>query len=372
MTAATVRTDISTETNTAAQEGVKINMPALPDAFGESQLLELYTKAEKEAKAEVPDVTTQEGRKNIKDMARKVAASNKAVDTPMRDYLRMIKAQPKVLEKNARESKARFDTLKAEILKPLEDAQADQDEIIGWLNGCVLACSQPAITSEILKSDLETINGYTAEGIWPELKKKFKVAHESALTTVTTTLERIEEAEKQAARLAELEAQAEEQRQKDHDREVAEAAAEKARVEAEAKAEKDRADIERRAVEAKQAEEAAKQEAIKAKRDAEIAEQKRIDDAAAAEERRKQDAIDAEARQAEAVKKAREYAAKPVVTAPTLTKSDTPLAGDKKHRVDVNLKAIEALIEQGLSKDSARVAVLAIRDDKVPNVSIRY
>ena len=64
----------------------------------------------------------------------------------------------------------------------------------------------PGITSTELNSLIETINGYTVDLVWTELKRKFKVAHESALTTATVTLERIEEAEKQAARLAELEA----------------------------------------------------------------------------------------------------------------------------------------------------------------------
>ena len=116
-TTSTTRTEISTETNSATQEDVKSNLPSLPDAFGEKSLLNRFKEAETKARAVVPDVKTEQGRKDIKDMAKKVAASNKALDTPMRDYLRILKTQPKALEKNARESKARFDELKADILK---------------------------------------------------------------------------------------------------------------------------------------------------------------------------------------------------------------------------------------------------------------
>lgn len=99
----TANTEVST-TNTAQDSknesgGDKINLPSLPDAFNKDALIDAYKRIEKEAKSEVPDIETEEGRKNIKEMARKVAASKTAIDTPIRDYLRIIKAQPKVLEK---------------------------------------------------------------------------------------------------------------------------------------------------------------------------------------------------------------------------------------------------------------------------------
>ena len=373
MTTATASNEISTETNSAAQEDVKINMPALPDAFGESQLLELYTKAEKEAKSVVPDVTTQEGRKNIKDMARKVAASNKAVDTPMRDYLRILKAQPKVLEKNARESKARFDTLKADILKPLEDAQAEQDAWLEEFNWVPTLCSTPEATPTRLNEVIEQLENFDMSIAWPELKKKFKVAHESALTTATVTLERITQQEEQAARLAELEAQAEEQRQKDRDREVAEAAAKQAQIDAEAKAQKDREDVDRRAAEAKQREEAAKAAEAKAIRDAEIAEQRRIDDAAAAEERRKQDAINAEARQAEAVKRAQDAEVKRQQEEEAAqAQAAKDREADKAHRIKINRAALVDLIAAGVDEEVAKTVIRAIGRKEVRNISIQY
>ena len=124
----------NTDNNAQNESGSdKINLPSLPNAFNEDALVEAYRRVEREAKSEVPNIETEEGRKHIKEMARKVAASKTAIDTPIRDYLRIIKAQPKVLEKNARESKQRFDELKAEILKPLEEAQKSQDDVINWL-----------------------------------------------------------------------------------------------------------------------------------------------------------------------------------------------------------------------------------------------
>ena len=261
----TITTAISTDTNQAAQEEVKTNLPSIPHTFTEESLKKMFESADKEARAEVPDVNTVEGRKNIKDNAKKVSASNAALDTPIRDYLRVLKTQPKLLEKNARESKARFDVLKADILKPLTDAQAVQDEVIDWLNGVPFSCSKPGVTSGELKSYIETVGNYTDELVWPELKKKYKVAHESALTTATVTLERIEEAEAQAARLAELEAKQAASEQAEKNRVIAEAAAKEATRLAEAKAQSDREDVDRRAAESRQREENAKFAEQKAK-----------------------------------------------------------------------------------------------------------
>ncbi len=373
----TQSTAISTESNDEnAQEatgGDKINLPSLPDAFNEDALIGAYRRVEREAKSEVPDIETEEGRKHIKEMARKVSASKTAIDTPIRDYLRMIKAQPKVLEKNARESKARFDALKEEILKPLTEAQASQDAVIEWLNNVPSDCGHPEINSKTLANIIETINGYTADLVWPELRRKFKVAHENALTTATVTLERITEQEKQAAELAELRAKKAAAEQAEYNRKIAEEAAAKARAEAEQKAQQERADIERRAVEAKQREEAAVAAQRQAVRDAELAkeqqaraaEQAKIDAEKEREEAGKRQALAIEqAKQAEAQRIAQEEAAQ--------QQAAKDREADKAHRIAINRAALVDLVAAGLGEDDAKIAIRAIGRKEVRNISIQY
>ena len=372
--------EVSAEAASIDRSGDKAGLPSLPHQFSEESLKSKFKSAESDARSLVPDVTTEQGRKDIKDNARKVAASNKALDTPMRDYLRVIKAQPKVLEKNARESKARFDELKADILKPLEEAQSEQDEIIAWLNSAIADCAHPHITSEVLKDFIGDINSYSVDKIWPELKKKFTVAHEAALTTATVTLERITEAEKQAARLAQLEADAAAQRQKDHDREVAEKAAEKARVDAEAKAQKDREAVERRAVEARQREENAKASEAKAIRDAELAEESRIKAAAQAKVDAENERIAAEKRQAAAVELAqRQEVQRMAMEEAEQVAQAKARAADKEHRIKINRAAMADFIAAGLNVNDgddieglAKQIITVIAQGKIRNVSIQY
>lgn len=368
-----VTTEISTEATKPAQEDVKTSLPSLPDAFGEESLLNRFKEAETKARSVVPDVKTEQGRKDIKDMAKKVAASNKSLDTPMRDYLRILKTQPKALEKNARESKARFDGLKADILKPLLEAQASQDEIISWLNVVPANCGVPGVTSEELQSFIDTINGYTIDLVWPELKRKFKVAHEAALTTATVTLGRITQQEKQAAELEELRQKQAAAEKAESDRKVAEEAAKNARAEAEAKAQRDREDVDRRAAESRQREEDAKAAEAQAKINAGLAEERRIEAERQAKIDTENERVAAEERQSDAVELAKQQEAKRIADEEA---EQAALAkareASKEHRTGINRTAMVDLIAAGLSQEDAKKAIIAIAKKEIRNISIHY
>lgn len=337
-----------------------------------SFLEQKYSDYSEKAASEVPDVDTEGGRKRIKALAAEVNKKLSELDTPIRDYLRDIKKQPKLIEAIAKENKEKYTSLRADILKPLEDAQVWQDEKLAWLNGIPEWCAMnPA--SEFISQAVADVEAFSFDEVWPELKKKFKVAHEAAMTTLTVTLERIELAEQQAARLAELEAQAEAQRQKERDRQVAEEAAQRARDEADEKARKEREDIERRAVEAKQREEAAKAAEQKAIRDAELAEERRKQDAIDAENRRIAEAEAAEARQAAAIKREVELEAKRIADEEAEQKRLTEAReANKEHRIKINRAAMVDLIAAGLSEEDAKNAIRAIAKREVRNISIQY
>ena len=129
----TTNTEVTTEVSA---------LPSLPAAYTAESLEDLFAKVKAEVEAHVPDIETVEGRKHIKSLAAKISSSKTAIDKPMRDYLREIKALPKVVEKNARESVERFDALRDATLKPLNDAQAHQDAIIARMDEIVRLCYQ--------------------------------------------------------------------------------------------------------------------------------------------------------------------------------------------------------------------------------------
>lgn len=349
-------------------------MPQLPIVFGSENLEALYKQVEAEVKSEVLEVETEEGRKRIKSLAAKISSSKTAIDKPIRDHLRALKEIPKALEKNARESIERFDALRDETLAPLNAAQAEQDAMLEKLNAIPSRCLAADATSLIAGNDLAYAESIDLEVFWPELKKKAKTAKETAIDVAKNALDRISAAEAQAAELERLRLEAEKRRQEDHDRMIAEQAAERARQQEAAKAQAEREQIERRAIEAKQREEAQRMAAEQARRDAELAEQRRIE----SEERAKQAAIeaaekakaDAAAAAERAAQDERDRIAAEQAEAKRLADAR---AADKEHRIQINRAALVDLIAQaGLDEEQAKAVVTAIAKGQVRNVKIFY
>lgn len=343
-------------------------LPSLPAAYTAESLEDLFAKVKAEVEAHVPDIETAEGRKHIKSLAAKISSSKTAIDKPMRDYLREIKALPKVVEKNARESVERFDALRDATLKPLNDAQAHQDAIIARMDEIVRLCSQDGLQSIEVAIWVGEAKGVEVEStFWPELVKKARASVDGAIAASMATLNRLIESEKQAAELERLRRESEENAQRERDRQIAEAAAQKAQEEerqraeqrildernkaeqdrlAKLKAEQDKAEAEQRL--------AAQQE--KAKRDAELAErQAKERERIAAENAKKQ----AEEQQALALQRQKE--------------EEEKRAADKAHRVDINRAALADLIAQAsLTEEQAKSVITAVAKGLVANMKVIY
>lgn len=328
----TTNTELSTELNESPAA-------ALPVAYTAESLEQLFSKVEQEVKAHVPDIETVEGRKHIKSLAAKISSSKTAIDKPMRDYLREIKALPKVVEKNARESKERFEKLHAETLATLSEAQAPQDAIIERMDEIVRLCSMDGVTSvtvagwhkEVCSVEVETT-------FWPELIKKAKASYEGAIAVTAATLNRLIKSEKQAAELERLRKQAEENEQKERERVIAQQAADKAREEEQLRAEQRILDERNKAEQARLAQ-------LEAER---IAANNALL-AANAEAKAKSDAEEAERlakiREQEAADNSRKHAEQQqALEAQRIKDEEERRANDKAHRIAINREILVAII----------------------------
>lgn len=361
------KNQVSTEVNE------QNTLPSLPTQFSDEFLNEKFKQVEDEVKGEVFDVTTEDGRKRIKAVAADISKSNKLFDTPMRDHLRELKALPKVLELTARNSKARFEKLREDVLEPLKHAQLFQDNLLEWLNKVPTQCSVPDVTADQLKFYLTEIEKIDQSTIWKELSKKFKVAIEAATTSATVTLERVELAEAQAAELKALQDKQAIADKKESDRLVAEAAAKQATADAEAKAQKEREAVERRAVEARQREEKALADAEQAKRNEAQAKK----DAAQAiidnEAREKQAVIDAKKAQdkavADATEKERLRLEEEEAEQVKLAKQR---ADDKDHRSKINRKNLVAGVSNGYTEEEMKRFITSVARHEFPDIIIAY
>lgn len=328
----TTNTELSTELNESPTA-------ALPVAYTAESLEQLFYKVEEEVKAHVPDIETVEGRKHIKSLAAKISSSKTAIDKPMRDYLREIKALPKVVEKNARESKERFEQLHADTLAPLTESQAPQDAIIERMDEIVRLCSMGGVTSDTVREWMNEAHGVcVVTEFWPELHKKAQASVDGAIAVTESTVARLVTSEQQAAELERLRKQAEENEQKERERVIAQQAADKAREEEQKRAEQ-------RILDERNKAEQARLDQLEAER---VAENNKVL-AANAEAKAKADAEEAERlakiREQEAADNAKKYAEQQQeMEAHRIEDEGKRRAADKQHRIAINREILVAII----------------------------
>lgn len=350
--------------------------PQLPVAFESASLEALYKQVEAEVTAELPDIETQEGRTRIKSLAAKISSSKTAIDKPIRDHLRAMKAIPKILEVNARENVERFDALRDKTLKPLLDASAPQEATIARMAEILTACDNVAATSVSVRNMLGEVEAVDITTFWPENKKKATAAVDGARQVATASLARIEAAEKQAAELEELRIKQAENELRERDRLIADAAAQKAREEEHQRSEQRILDERNKAEQSRMAQ-------LKAEKDAKDNEARRI----AQEEQNKRDREEAE-RQAEmrakqAAQQAAKYAAEQTaLEAQRLQEEADRRAADKAHRTKINREALVCLItneeisklipDEALRDALAKAVITAVAKGEVSNMKVIY
>jgi colicin import membrane protein len=279
----------------------------------------------KEARSNVPDVTTAKGRDAIKATVTKVVTSKTYLEKNGKTLAAKYKEIPKVIDANRRKVNQALEALQAEIRQPLTDYELEQVRIG---NEKVAAEKAVKLASEVedahefgmlLNDQFDATARVKAEAAWAEA-----VAAEAA--QVAEALERDQRIKDEAAAAAEARA---------------------VQAIADTKASEDRA---------KQAAEQAKAREVQY-----------VIDQAKAEAKAKADAIQA-AEQAKAQEVAR-YEAEQQAEAEALAKRES----NKKHIGKIRGEAKDALMSEfGFTEDQAKNIVLAIHAGSIPNIKIIY
>lgn len=310
------------------------------------QLDPLIEAIEKEARSLVPDVTTKKGRDAIASMAHKVARSKTYIDNAGKDLVAELKALPKQIDESRRVARERLDALKDEVRRPLTEWEAEQARI----------AAEKAAEEERQRIEAEQKAALEA------LRKQVELDHEMALL-MNDAFDR-EQAEKKAeaerqriAREEEIKRQAEEKAKRE--------AAEKAQREIDAAAARER--------EAILAKERAERERIEAQQRAEREQR----EAAERAEREKQAAVEAERRKAQEEadrirREAEQREQARLAEEKRKAEEEARRAADVEHRRGINTAAVQALINQGIPLEWAKVCIIAVALGKVPATTIKY
>lgn len=306
-----------------------------------------YFEQIRQAVNEVPDISTDKGRKRIASLAGQVSRSKTAIEKPGREYLKRLKEAVKPAEAEIKKFVDACDALRDEVRRPLTEWEAEQERI----------AAEKAAEEERLRIEAEEKAALEA------LKKQVEADHEMAML-MNDAFDRdakakAEEAERQ--RIA-------------HEEELKRQAAEQAKREAEEKAERERADAARREAELKLKAEQAERDRIAAEQKAEAdkkaaAEQAERDkQAAIAEEQRKaQEAADKVRREAESKEAARLEEEKRIADETAKREADV------KHRKAVGTDIVNALTANtSITREQAIEVLTALKDGLVPRTKINY
>ena len=332
--------------------------PAIYVAGGLQQFVD---RVRDEIAGEVLDLSTKKGRDRVASLAAKVSRSKTAVEKPGRDYLRKLKAMPKVVEAELREFVTAMDALRDEVRAPLNEYEAAEKERkqtheqkIDWLNNWNDQLEHAP--SSVIKQRMAEVEAVELGERWQEYETEAGRAKDAALTGLRGLLATTEQREAEQAELERLRQEAAEREQKDREAAIAREAAEKARQEqaealAKAQAEKELAEQRRIAAE-KQAEADRIEAEQRAERERAEAEKRAAEQAEAAAQAER-DRIAAEQAQVDADKAARE--------------------ADREHQGNVNRAAMEAIQQAaGLTDEQSRAVIVAIIKGEVPSVTINY
>lgn len=326
------------------------------EVFAPGGVEKLLVKVETDVRAMTFDASTDAGRGEIKSIAYKIARSKTALDDMGKNFVADLKRAAGVVDADRRIVRDRFDALRDEVRKPVDEWEAAEELRIANLVAALDALkdldqfgmepSVEAIDERLAAVALARTRDWQefnerAEQLLGRVPASLTAMRETAVRrdAERAELERLRKAEAdrlEADRVARLARE-----QQEHDEKIA--------AEAAAKAEQERADAIARAV---KAESDAKAAAEKSERDrllaAEQAEQDR--QAAIVAERKRL----ADARAAEDAETAKRSA-------------------DQKHCREINRTAAADLVrEAAISEDIARAVVIAIARGKIANIKIQY
>lgn len=351
-----------------------------PLIFGQNSLSRFVELARAEVVGEVPDLTTDKGRKRIASLAAKVARSKTAVDGAGRAYLKKLKDLPKGIEAELREFIADMDALRDEVRKPLNEYEAAEvarkDAIEDAVQGIIDLSTvlEDATSAEIEQQRANLQALIINEATYQERLEEAEEKRKYGIQVLVAAFDKRKAVEDQAAELERLRQEKAARDEQDRIKAAQQQAVEdeRQRVANEQQAQRD-ADARR------------VQEAEQRTRDAEARAQQEENNRIAAEENAERERQQAEQRQAQAAEQARQQEQqRQQRELDEQQRQQQARDNDKAHRGAINKAALEALmlvkttpdgivtLGDMMDDDALKQIIAAIIRGQIPNVSIKY
>ena len=290
------------------------------------------------ARGLIADPTTEEGAKQRKALSRKIGSLKTAIENEGKKVAAALKEKPKLIDATRKEVKDTLEMLQDELLKPLKEIEARQNEIIEISN---LPASAIGCDSYGVQDVINVLEGHAHdEAYWKESYADAVAALNESRRQLNAVLETVLKQEEQQREYERLKAEEAERNRK--------AAEEAARAKAEAEEAKRKAEeAERARIAAEEAQKKAEAEALKAKAEAENAKA--------------------------TVNVVQNGNAAQVIKDSQQTMSKMLFPDDKAmYRKMCKTEAKEDLMKCNLTEDQARDVVLAILSGKIRHVAMMF
>lgn len=304
------------------------------EVFGKERGLDhIIEKIKEKVKSEVIDISTEEGRRHVGSLAKKIGSTKVALQNMALELTEDWRSKTNAVNAEKKRMSDELDALRDEIKAPLDAFKErerlrveEREQRIEAIKSLLLNETNGVIRSAEWSDRIVRIEELKVFD-WQEFENRANTTFDMVLVSLQHNFLLSQKQEQDQAELERLKKEQVERETKEREQIIAETA----RKEAEEKAERDRIEAECKAKEAIEAAERKAADAAKVERNRMEAEKKAEADAAAARE------------------------------------------ADQKHRSSVNNAALAAIVkESGISEDAAKMVIVAIAKGQIPNVKIIY
>ena len=341
---------------------------------------ELFERVAQEVRKEVPDVTTDKGRKAIGSLAAKVSKSKKIIEDAGKALVADQKAQIKLIDDDRIAVVKMFDALRDEVLAPRdawekaeEDRLKKHEEFVSQINSYEQICINSDYSSIQVGGAILRLESVVIDESLQEFQDKAKLAKYEQLDKLKSLKLNLETEEAKQAELEKQRIAEQERLKRENEERIAKEAAEKATREAEEKA---RIEAERIENEKRQAIEKVEREKREAEqREAQLKAEK---EAALLREAELKRQAEEQAKQAEIDRKNAIEAERLRIEQETKAKHDAEIAEAKKREADQAHKKqvcdliLAELDKLGIGAEIGKELIKAIHAKKIPNVTLVF
>jgi len=348
------------------------NLNALDVFSTDGGLDPIIEKVKEQVRSEHYDISTEEGRKRIGSVAKKIGSTKVTLQNMALELTEDWRKKTKAVNSEKKRMTEELDALRDEVKQPLDEyREREKNRVDGHetrLNAIENAdlFEFPDPSADMIAERLNLLEDMYKRD-WEEFAQRAENHYTESKKKLEALLETRKKRDAEQAELERLRKEKEERERQEREEKLKAEAAEKARKEAEEKAAKDAAEA---AAKAKAEQDRLERENREAAERAEAAEKQRI----AAEQKAKADAEEA-AKKAAADKEAALQAERERVEAEKKAEAEAAAKreADKKHKAKINNEAVESLMQHAaLDEVQARAVVSAIAKAEIKNVKIIY